>query len=159
MRILLQRVSEARVEVDGSVVGAIGPGLLALVGFTHGDDEAICRSAIEKLLNIRIFGDDEGQMNRSLLDVSGDVLAVSQFTLYADARKGRRPSYTGAMPPAEASALYDRFMELLRAAHGGKTAGGVFGAHMNVSLVNDGPVTIWIDSAEMPWGRGPLSAK
>ncbi|MBI1289623.1 D-tyrosyl-tRNA(Tyr) deacylase [bacterium] len=153
MRLLIQRVTSASVKVDGAVVGEIGAGLLILLGLGQGDSDALFDPAIEKVLNLRIFNDEKGQMNRSLLDVGGGALIVSQFTLYADARKGRRPSYTDAMPPVDARAAYERFVERFRASFTGPVACGVFGAHMEVSLVNDGPVTIWIDSAEMPWKR------
>jgi D-tyrosyl-tRNA(Tyr) deacylase len=153
MRLLIQRVSEAAVRVDGAVVGQIGCGLLVFLGLGREDSDDLFDPAIEKLLNLRIFGDDAGLMNRSLIDVGGGLLVVSQFTLYADARKGRRPSYTEAMPPAEANAAYERFVAKLRIAAPGVVQCGVFGAHMEVSLVNDGPVTIWLDSAEMPWKR------
>ncbi|CAN5303342.1 D-aminoacyl-tRNA deacylase [soil metagenome] len=153
MRFLIQRVSEASVRIDGQIAGEIGAGILLLVGLGAGDTEAIFEPALEKILNLRIFNDENGQMNRSLRDVAGGVLAVSQFTLYADARKGRRPSYTAAMPPADARILYENFVERLRAAHTGATATGVFGADMKVALLNDGPVTIWLDSDEMGWSR------
>jgi len=152
MRLLLQRVSEARVVVDGIVVGEIGAGLLVLVGLGAGDTEKMFSAALEKVLNLRIFPDENGQMNRSVADVGGGVLAVSQFTLYADARKGRRPSYTDAMPPAAAKDLYETFVEHLRAAHtAGPVATGIFAADMKVHLVNDGPVTIWLDGGQMGW--------
>lgn len=153
MRVLLQRVSEARVVVDGAVTGEIARGLLVFVGLGHGDSEALLDPFIDKLLNLRIFADAEGQMNLSVKDIGGGVLAVSQFTLLADARKGRRPSYTDALPPAEARALYEKFVQRLQLLHMGHVAAGIFAADMKVSLVNDGPVTIWLDSTDMPWGR------
>jgi D-tyrosyl-tRNA(Tyr) deacylase len=153
MRLLIQRVTSASVSVEGAVVGEIGAGLLVLLGLGKGDGDALFDPAIDKLVNLRIFNDANGQMNRSLLDEGGGILVVSQFTLYADARKGRRPSYTDAMPPADAAAAYERFLARLRATFTGRIAAGVFGAHMVVSLTNDGPVTIWIDSADMPWAR------
>jgi D-tyrosyl-tRNA(Tyr) deacylase len=153
MRLLLQRVTKASVTVDGKVVGEIDGGILALVGLGQGDSEALFDGAIEKMINLRIFRDENGVMNRSLLDAGGGILAVSQFTLYADARKGRRPSYTDAMPPAEAEALFAKFVDRLREKFTGTVATGVFGAMMDVALVNDGPVTIWLDSAEMNWNK------
>ena len=154
MRLLLQRVSQARVRIDGAVVGEIGTGLLVLVGIGQGDTPALFGPAIEKVANLRIFPDADGNMNRSCVDVGGGILAVSQFTLYADARKGRRPSYIDAMPPAEARELFGAFVARLRSDYSaGPVATGVFGATMQVELVNDGPVTIWLDSADMPWGK------
>ncbi|GHO53075.1 D-aminoacyl-tRNA deacylase [Ktedonobacter robiniae] len=148
MRALLQRVSQASVTVEGEVVGEIGGGLLILLGVGQGDGEAQVKTLVEKIVNLRIFEDAEGKMNRSLLDVEGEALVVSQFTLYADARKGRRPSYTNAAPPVLAEPLVERFKGGI-AGYGVKVAGGVFGAHMQVQLCNDGPVTIWLDSAEL----------
>jgi D-tyrosyl-tRNA(Tyr) deacylase len=153
MRLLLQRVQRASVTVEGAVVGSIGAGLLVFVGLGQGDSEGQLAPALEKMLNLRIFADDAGQMNRSLVDVQGGLLLVSQFTLYADARKGRRPSYTGAMPPDAARALFDRFVAEARRTYSvGPVEAGLFGADMKVDLLNDGPVTIWLDSAEMSWG-------
>lgn len=152
MRFLVQRAARASVTIDGVVTGKIGRGLVLLVGLGAGDSEALFPPAIEKLLNLRIFNDDEGKMNRSLLDVGGGLLVISQFTLYADARKGRRPSYTDAMPPTEADALFAKFVAALRRAFTGPVEEGRFGAHMEVDLVNEGPVTIWLDSAQMGWG-------
>jgi D-aminoacyl-tRNA deacylase len=149
MRLLIQRVSEASVRVDDRVTGEIGAGLLVLVGVTHSDAEVIEDRMIEKLVKLRVFSDDEGKMNRSVVDVGGDVLAVSQFTLYADAKNGNRPSYTNAARPEQASPAFDRFVAKLAAKLGKPVPTGVFGADMNVSLVNDGPVTIWLDSAEL----------
>ncbi len=147
MRVLIQRVVSASVAVDGRVTGAIGHGLLLLVGVTHDDTGAIEDRMADKIVKLRIFGDDAGLMNRSVLDVGGGVLAVSQFTLYADARKGNRPSYTDAARPEQASPAFDRFVGKLAARLGKPVPTGVFGADMKVSLVNDGPVTIWLDSA------------
>ncbi len=146
MRLLLQRVTSASVRVDGEVVGEIGAGLLVLVGIGHGDDEATVRALADKTCDLRIFRDEAGLTNRSLIDVGGAVLAISQFTLYADTRKGRRPSFLGAAPPALGNELYERYAAAVEA-RGVRVARGVFGAEMAVSLVNDGPMTIWLDSA------------
>lgn len=145
MRALLQRVTWAKVEVDGKVVGEIGPGLLALVGVGQGDGEEDVEWLAAKVAALRIFEDDQGKMNRSLLDTSRALLAVSQFTLYADTRKGNRPSFVGAAPPDEAKRLYERFCERSQAL-GLTVARGIFAADMKVSLLNDGPVTISLDS-------------
>lgn len=147
MRLLLQRVTRASVRIEGEVVGAIGPGLVILVGVGPDDDEPTTDEAARKAVELRIFRDEEGRTNRSLIDVGGSVLAVSQFTLYADTRRGRRPGFTTAAPPALAEARYDRFVDALRAL-GVPVATGQFGAEMSVELVNDGPFTIWLDSAE-----------
>ncbi len=152
MRLLLQRVSRARVTVDGEMTGEIRQGLLVLVGLGAADSAALFPAATEKMLNLRIFADDEGKMNRSVRDIGGGVLLVSQFTLYADARKGRRPSYIHAMAPAEAEPLFSAFREHVSRVYAeGVVAGGRFGAMMDVELVNAGPVTIWLDSAELGW--------
>jgi D-tyrosyl-tRNA(Tyr) deacylase len=148
MRVLIQRVSEARVVVEGKETGRIGRGLLVLVGAGKGDTGDDVRRLAEKTVNLRIFEDEAGKMNLSLLDVGGEVLAVSQFTLYADCRKGRRPSFTGAAPPEEGEQLYLEYVKAVEE-YGVKVATGVFGAHMQVELVNDGPVTIWLDSGEL----------
>src|SRR6266851_3136052 len=148
MRALLQRVNHASVTVDGKVVGQIGHGLLLLLGVGQGDSEVQVKTLADKIVHLRIFGDDEGKMNRSLLDVGGQVLVVSQFTLYADVRRGRRPSFTDAAPPSLAEPLVERFKAAI-AAYGLTVAGGVFGAYMEVELLNDGPVTIWLDSEEL----------
>ena len=145
MRIVLQRVSRAEVRVDGEVVGSIGCGHLLLVGFAPGDGSAQLEWMADKVLGLRVFGDEEGKMNRSLEDVGGDLLAVSQFTLYGDTTKGRRPSFVGAAAPDEAEALYARFVEALRARTTGRVETGVFGAMMDVELVNDGPVTLILE--------------
>jgi D-tyrosyl-tRNA(Tyr) deacylase len=145
MRAVLQRVSEASVTVDGEVVGRIGRGLMALIGVHKDDTDADLEWMVQKVPQLRIFDDDEGKMNRSLVDVSGALLLVSQFTLYADARKGRRPSYTDAMPPEAASALIDRLVERFRTT-GLEVQTGRFRATMRVALVNEGPVTILLDS-------------
>jgi len=145
VRALLQRVTWAKVEVDGQVVGEIGPGMLALVGVGQGDTEEDVEWLAAKVAALRIFEDDQGKMNRSLLDTSRALLAVSQFTLYADTRKGNRPSFVGAAPPDEAKRLYERFCEQAQAL-GLTVARGIFAADMKVSLLNDGPVTISLDS-------------
>jgi D-tyrosyl-tRNA(Tyr) deacylase len=137
MRALVQRVSEARVTVDGATTGAIGPGLLVLLGITHDDDAAVCDKLADKVRNLRVFADADGKMNEPLGE--REVLVVSQFTLYGDARKGNRPSYVDAARPEHAEPLYERFKDRLGA------QGGVFGAHMDVALVNDGPVTLLIE--------------
>ena len=144
MRAVLQRVTRASVTVEERVVGEIGHGVLVLVGVGQGDDEAQADHVAEKVANLRIFPDDEGVMNRSVLDSGGSVLVVSQFTLYGDCRRGRRPSYAGAAPPAEAERLYAYFCERLRGL-GLAVATGVFRADMDVALVNDGPVTLLVD--------------
>lgn len=141
MRVVIQRVREASVEVDSSVVGAIGPGLCLFVGVGVDDGEPDATAVVEKIIGLRIFADDEGKMNLSLADTGGEVLVISQFTLLADTRRGRRPSFTRAAPPHVAAPLIEsmisRFVE-----RGVSTASGVFGATMTVSLVNDGPVTL-----------------
>ena len=145
MRLLLQRVTRAEVLVDGTAVGAIGQGLLVLVGVGPSDSEATARSLADKVVDLRIFRDEAGLTNRSLIDVRGELLAVSQFTLFADARKGRRPSFIGAAPPELGEALYAAFADAVKA-RGVTVARGTFGAEMQVELVNDGPMTIWLDS-------------
>jgi len=148
MRALLQRVTHASVTIDEQVVGQIGTGLLVLLGVGQDDSEAQVKTLADKIVHMRIFGDDEGKMNRSLLDIGGELLVVSQFTLYADIRRGRRPSFTGAAPPSLAEPLVERFKEAV-AAYGLRVADGIFGAHMQVELLNDGPVTIWLDSEQL----------
>src|SRR2546421_5475518 len=148
MRVLLQRVSRASVAVNGEIVGQIGQGLLVLLGIGHGDSEAQIKTLTEKIVHLRIFEDDAGKMNRSLLDIGGEALVVSQFTLYADMRRGRRPGFTDAAPPAIAEPLVERFKEAI-AAYGLTVAGGIFGAYMQVELLNDGPVTLWLDSTQL----------
>jgi D-tyrosyl-tRNA(Tyr) deacylase len=145
MRAVVQRVSRASVEVEGALVSSIGKGLLVLLGVRRGDTHADLEWMAEKVLNLRIFDDSQGVMNLSLLDVLGEVLVVSQFTLLADSRKGRRPSYIDAAAPDEAKALYEAFCDRL-AASGRRVERGVFQATMAVGLVNDGPVTILLDS-------------
>ena len=144
MRALVQRVSEARVTVAGDVVGSIGVGLCALIGVTHDDTEATARKLAEKVWHLRVFPDDEGQMNRSVGDVSGEVLVVSQFTLYGDTSRGRRPSWIAAARPEQAEPLVDAVAEHLRGL-GASVATGRFRADMQVDLVNDGPVTLVLD--------------
>ncbi len=146
MRILLQRVTSANVMVKGAVTGAIDGGLLLLIGVTHTDTEAIEDRMADKVTKLRIFNDEKGLMNRSVIDVGGGILAVSQFTLYADAKGGNRPSYTNAARPEQASPAFDRLVTKLAAKLGKSIPTGVFGADMKVTLVNDGPVTIWLDS-------------
>jgi D-tyrosyl-tRNA(Tyr) deacylase len=144
MRLLLQRVTRAEVRVEGSVVGAIGVGFLLLVGLTGTDGEEEVAWMADKVAGLRLFGDAEGKMNLSLADVGGACLVVSQFTLYGDASKGRRPSFVDAARPELAIPLYDRFVSLLRE-RVGQVRTGEFGAMMEVELVNDGPVTLWIE--------------
>jgi len=144
MRALVQRASEASVTVDGAVAGAIGPGLLILVCAMRGDGEAQSAWLARKLVNLRVFRDGEGRMNRSLLDTGGQALVVSQFTLAAET-KGNRPGFSTAAAPDEGRRLYEHFSGAVRA-HGVTVANGIFGADMKVALVNDGPVTIWVDT-------------
>lgn len=142
---LIQRVLSARVDVENTTVGAIGPGLLALVAVQPGDDEPRTRRMLERLLGYRVFADEQGRMNRSLADTGGELLLVSQFTLAADTRSGMRPSFTSAATPEEGRRWFDRLVELARAAHP-RVEIGQFGAHMQVHLVNDGPVTFWLET-------------
>ncbi|MDR3221473.1 MAG: D-tyrosyl-tRNA(Tyr) deacylase [Candidatus Accumulibacter sp.] len=148
MRVVAQRVASASVEVDGKVVGAIGPGLLVLAGFEERDGEEDLAWMSGKLSRLRIFDDETGTMNRGIADTGGDILAVSQFTLFASVRKGNRPSWNRAATPATARPLFERFARRLEAELGRSVPVGVFGANMQVRLVNDGPVTLFIDSAE-----------
>ena len=141
----MQRVAEASVEIDGAVTGSIGPGLVVLAGFTAGDDRSTVSWMADKIANLRIFADAEGRMNRSVLDIEGEVLVVSQFTLYGDARKGRRPSFVKAARPETAVPLYEAFVEALGGVVSRRVQTGRFGAAMKVSLVNDGPVTLMIE--------------
>ena len=145
MRAVVQRVSKSSVTVDGEVVGNIGPGLMVLLGVTHEDTEKEADYLADKTINLRIFSDDAGKMNRSLLDTEGEMLVVSQFTLYGDCRKGRRPSFIKAAAPDKGNALYEYFVKKVRD-NGVATATGRFGAMMDVSLVNDGPVTLIVES-------------
>lgn len=146
MRLVIQRVGEASVTVDGQVAGQIGPGLLVLAGFAPTDNTISLTWMCRKLVQLRIFGDDNGQMNRSVQDIGGQILVVSQFTLLADARKGNRPSYIGAAPPTVAEPLYEQFVTMVAAELGRPVPTGIFGADMRVRLLNDGPVTIVLDS-------------
>ena len=144
MRALLQRVSKASVTVEGQTISSIGKGLLVLLGVGHNDGEEQAEFLAEKIANLRVFEDEQGKTNLSILDVKGEVIVVSQFTLYADTRKGRRPSFIDAALPEVAEPLVNRFVELLRG-HGVPTQTGKFGAHMEVDIHNDGPVTIWLE--------------
>lgn len=146
MRAVVQRVSRASVTVEGRVVGAIDEGLLILLGVTHGDGPAQVRWMADKLAGLRIFRDEQGLMNRSLLDVAGGALVVSQFTLYGDTRKGRRPSFVGAAPPEVAEPLYEQLCEALVAVGVARVERGIFGADMRVELANEGPVTLIVDT-------------
>lgn len=147
MRVVIQRSKESNVKVDNKIVGKIDKGLVILVGFTYNDNIEIIDKMINKVINLRIFDDENGVMNKSLLDVSGDILSISQFTLYADTKKGRRPSYIDALNGNEATILYDIWNKKIRE-KGIKCETGIFGADMLVSINNDGPVTIMIDSEE-----------
>jgi len=149
MKAILQRVTSASVEVDGTIVGQIGTGLLVFMGVAKGDGEADCHSLVEKLLTFRIFSDEQGKMNRSLVDIGGSVLLVSQFTLLGRTTNGRRPSFDDAAPPDEAKRLYEQVVADLRTA-GTSVQTGIFAAHMRVALVNDGPVTFALDSRDRP---------
>lgn len=146
---MVQRVIEARVMVNSRPVSSIGKGLLVLLGVGHDDDESDVAWMAKKIANLRIFDDDEGKMNRSVMDVGGDVLVVSQFTLYGDARKGNRPSFTDAAPPEHGEALYSMLVDRLREQYALKVRTGEFGARMVVELKNDGPVTILLDSKKI----------
>ena len=146
MRVVIQRVTQASVEIEKQVKGEIGLGLLVLAGFSPEDTGEDLTWMAGKVAQLRIFGDAEGKMNLSVQDVQGDILVISQFTLYANTKKGNRPSYIGAAPPAVAVPLYEQFVALLEAATGRQVQTGEFGADMKVSLLNDGPVTIMIDS-------------
>ena len=147
MRALIQRVTQARVTVEGQQVGAIGPGLVVLLGISKEDGEGDAQYLTDKLVNLRIFADDSGRFNRSALDTGAEFLIVSQFTLYGDTRKGRRPDFTAAAPPETAERLYDYTVSLLRS-KSIRVATGQFQAYMQVGLQNDGPVTLMLDSAD-----------
>jgi D-tyrosyl-tRNA(Tyr) deacylase len=145
MKIVIQRVSESHVKVDGNIVGEIGKGLMLLVGVDENDTEADADWLVQKILNLRIFGDEDGKLNLSVQDIKGEILCISQFTLIADYKKGNRPSFIKAAKPDKAIPLFDYFkQEILKS--GLKTESGIFGADMKVSLINDGPVTIVMDS-------------
>ncbi|MDB4963484.1 MAG: D-tyrosyl-tRNA(Tyr) deacylase [Myxococcales bacterium] len=146
MRAVVQRVRRAQVTVDGRVTGSIDQGLLVFLGAGAGDQAADLTYIVDKVVNLRIFADDAGKMNRSVLDITGGVLVVSQFTLYGDARQGRRPAFTGALEPVAARALYEQSLGAIRAAGVSRVEAGEFAADMQVELVNDGPVTILLDS-------------
>jgi D-tyrosyl-tRNA(Tyr) deacylase len=145
MKALVQRVLEAEVRVEGASVGAIGPGVLLFLGIEQGDDAAQIPRLVERVLGLRIFLGDEKPLDRSLSEVGGGLLVVSQFTLAADTRRGRRPSFSSAAPPAVAEPLYEAFLEEARRQHGGSVEAGRFGADMKVALVNDGPLTFWLE--------------
>ena len=149
MRAVVQRVSRASVTVDTRVTGAIDRGLLVFLGAGAGDTDADLAYVVDKVANLRIFPDDAGKMNRSVLDIGGGVLVVSQFTLYGDARQGRRPAFTGALEPVAARALYEQLLTALRAAGVARVEAGEFAADMKVELLNDGPVTILLDSRKL----------
>ena len=148
MKLIVQRVSEARCTVEGSVTGNIDQGFMVLAGFGLEDDETIVRKMAEKLSKLRVFDDEDGKINRSIFDVKGKILSISQFTLYADCKKGNRPSFTDALKGEDAKRLYDHFNQCLRDL-GLEVEEGIFGADMRISLVNDGPVTILLDSKEL----------
>jgi D-aminoacyl-tRNA deacylase len=145
VRVLVQRVQRASVAVDAAIVGAVDQGFLALVGVTHGDTESDAAKLAGKTARLRVFDDEAGLMNRSVVDVGGAVLAVSQFTLYADTRRGNRPSFTDAAPPEQGERVYEAYVAALRA-EGVPVETGVFGAEMRVELLNDGPVTILLET-------------
>ncbi len=147
MRALLQRVGRASITVDGEVIASVGPGLLVLLGVGHDDDEALAASLARRVTELRIFEDEDGRTNRSIIDTGGAALVVSQFTLYADTSRGRRPGFTNAADPAVAERLYRRFAEGLRESGVADVQTGRFGAEMAVELVNDGPFTIWLETA------------
>jgi D-tyrosyl-tRNA(Tyr) deacylase len=149
MRLILQRVKRGSVAVDGHVVGAVGAGLVVLVGTTHDDTTAQAETLARKMANLRIFEDEAGKMNLSALEVGAEVLVISQFTLYADCRRGRRPGFTEAARPEVAEPLIEHFIQALRAEGVSLVTSGVFGAHMLVEIHNDGPVTIILDTAEL----------
>ena len=148
MRVVLTTVKEANVKINDKVVGQIGRGYLLLVGFTDGDNKEIAEKMVDKILSLRVFPDEHGQINISLQDVDGSILSISQFTLYANAAKGRRPSFIDAMNPGQAEPLYDYFNKVLESKHP-KVSTGVFGADMKVYSINDGPFTLLLDSKEL----------
>ena len=149
MRIVIQRVKYASVTVDGNITGKIDGGIMALIGFKEGDEESILKPMAEKMTGLRIFEDENERMNLALADVGGEILAISQFTLYADCKKGKRPSFTDALKPDKAEDLYNKFVKLCNDLTGKETKTGIFGADMKVELLNDGPVTIILDSDEI----------
>ncbi len=149
MRVVIQRVREASVKINDEIVGEIQQGLLVLLGIEHVDSELDADYLIQKLIHLRIFGDEEGKMNLSVSDISGDLLIVSQFTLFADTKKGNRPSFIRSARPEQARPLYEYFLSQLKKLFIGKIENGVFGANMQVELINDGPVTIIIDSKDL----------
>ena len=149
MKILLQRVKRASVSIEGNVVGQINQGLLLLIGFTDGDDNQIIEQMVKKCIELRIFSDENGKMNKSLLDINGEILSISQFTLYANCLKGRRPSFEKSENPALAKQHYEYFNTLINNIYNIEVQKGVFGADMQVEILNDGPVTIMLDSAEI----------
>ncbi len=145
MKAVWQRVLEASVEVDGKIYGKIGKGALVFIGIEHGDEEKDLNYIVDKCVNLRLFEDENGKFDRSLLDVNGEILLVSQFTLLGDCRKGRRPSFSKAMPPTDAKIFYNKAVELIKE-KGIRCETGIFQAHMKVHLINDGPVTVLLDS-------------
>ena len=149
MKVILQTVKEAHVDILGKTVGSISNGYLLLVGFTDGDDQEVVTKMADKILKLRVFPDDHGQINLSLFDVKGNILSISQFTLYANTKGGRRPSFVEAMRPHEAEILYDFFNEELKRLSGLEISTGVFGADMKVHSINDGPFTLVLDSKEL----------
>lgn len=148
MRIVIQRVKSAQVEVEGKVIGKVGQGLLVLLGIAHDDQDSDMDWLIKKMVQLRIFDDADGKMNLSVEDIAGGILVVSQFTLYADAKKGNRPGFTRSAPPAISIPVYEEFLLRLRTRFSGPVETGQFGAMMDISLVNDGPVTIVLDSRQ-----------
>ncbi len=148
MRLLIQRVKKASVSIDGKLYSEIGNGLLVLLGIEEADDTSDIKWLVEKTLKLRIFDDEKGVMNLSVTDVSGDLLIVSQFTLHASTKKGARPSYIRAARPDKAIPLYEEFLSMVAQKMGQEPASGEFGAEMQIALINDGPVTIWIDSKQ-----------
>lgn len=158
MRAFLQRVREASVQVDGQVVGRIGPGILLLLGAGQGDTESDCTWLLGRTGKLRIFPDEAGRMNYSLLDIQGGLLVVSQFTLYADVTEGNRPGFKRALHPAAAEELYDFFLLRAREIYGERLQSGIFGANMQITLVNDGPASFLLDSVAMPGRREGVGA-
>lgn len=156
MLALVQRVSEAAVRVDGAVVGEIGPGLLVFFCAERGDADPVLERLLQRLLRLRCFGDAAGRMNRSVQEVGGGLLIVSQFTLAADTSSGNRPGFTGAAPPDEGRRLYEAFVDRARAAHP-QVAAGIFGADMKVAMINDGPVTLWLRADPALTGGKPAA--